>query len=323
VLFVLALVTWAGDLWWPATLLEFTPGLAWLAPLAVLAAWNLRARRWPIAAAHLAIALVILGPLMGLRLPLGRLLAAKPEGTAVRVMTFNRGADRFDPARLMEYLRRERIDVLCFQEPGNPPYPEITDPGLRAFFDEGWYHNPSWTILSRFPLEEEKEPVIGELPAAEFWPGRVDRAVVVHPSGREFRVACVHLPTIRFGLRMLRAGQFDQADAFLAWRRRQAEALVATGLTESDLPALVAGDFNAPFSSPMFDRIRGVLHEGFESAGLGYPYTRPASWPWIGIDYVLATPEWAFRSCWVGPDLGSDHRPVVAEVVLTDPPAGE
>jgi hypothetical protein len=58
------------------------------------------------------------------------------------------------------------------------------------------------------------------------------------------------------------------------------------------------------------------LRFGYEDAGWGYGYTRPSRYPWFRIDHILASPEWVFTRCWVGPDLGSDHLPLIAEVVL-------
>jgi endonuclease/exonuclease/phosphatase (EEP) superfamily protein YafD len=122
-------------------------------------------------------------------------------------------------------------------------------------------------------------------------------------------------------MRILRSGRFRRADEFFDWRRRQVLALLTEAVAGSEDPTLVAGDFNASFDSPMFDPIRPLFREGFNSAGLGYAYTRPAAWPWIGIDYVLATPEWTFTGCDVGPDIGSDHRPVIAELEVPGQPA--
>ena len=59
----------------------------------------------------------------------------------------------------------------------------------------------------------------------------------------------------------------------------------------------------------------GHYTSGFEVAGWGYGYTRPSR-AWIGIDRILATAGSRFRWCEVGPRVGSDHRPMMAEVVL-------
>ena len=57
----------------------------------------------------------------------------------------------------------------------------------------------------------------------------------------------------------------------------------------------------------------------FEDAGWGYGYTRPSRYPWFRIDHILASPEWVFTRCRVGPDVGSDHLPLIAEAVLPAP----
>ena len=38
--------------------------------------------------------------------------------------------------------------------------------------------------------------------------------------------------------------------------------------------------------------------------------------PWARIDHLWVDDRWAVARCWVGPDLGADHLPVLAEVVL-------
>ena len=38
--------------------------------------------------------------------------------------------------------------------------------------------------------------------------------------------------------------------------------------------------------------------------------------PSFGLRSCLALPEWSVAGCRVGPDLGSDHLPVIAEFIL-------
>ena len=59
----------------------------------------------------------------------------------------------------------------------------------------------------------------------------------------------------------------------------------------------------------------------FEDAGWGYGYTRPADLPWFRIDHIVASPEWRVTECRVGPDFGSDHLPLIAELVLPAAPS--
>jgi endonuclease/exonuclease/phosphatase (EEP) superfamily protein YafD len=42
----------------------------------------------------------------------------------------------------------------------------------------------------------------------------------------------------------------------------------------------------------------------------------------VRIDHILAGPGWQAERCWVGPDVGSPHRPVIADLIWTGPVAG-
>jgi vancomycin resistance protein VanJ len=37
----------------------------------------------------------------------------------------------------------------------------------------------------------------------------------------------------------------------------------------------------------------------------------------VRIDHILAGPGWYCARCWVGPDVGSPHRPVLADLIAT------
>jgi endonuclease/exonuclease/phosphatase (EEP) superfamily protein YafD len=98
-------------------------------------------------------------------------------------------------------------------------------------------------------------------------------------------------------------------------QRNQTLLAVAQQHNTHEHPALVAGDFNAtPWSSALVPlQALGWLR----ATGL-----RP-SWPAVGqgvmgipIDHVLASPHWRLQHHSLGPDLGSDHRPVLVQLSL-------
>jgi len=70
----------------------------------------------------------------------------------------------------------------------------------------------------------------------------------------------------------------------------------------------------------MLGPLRARYAFAFERAGWGYGYTRPTALPWTRIDHLFAGPGWQWSRCRVGPDLGSDHLPLIAEVVRTGGP---
>jgi endonuclease/exonuclease/phosphatase (EEP) superfamily protein YafD len=85
-------------------------------------------------------------------------------------------------------------------------------------------------------------------------------------------------------------------------------------------PVLVMGDFNTPPESAIFRRVWGRYTDAFASAGWGWGYTfftmRKIA---VRIDHILAGPGWYCERCWVGPDVGSPHRPLLAELILVQP----
>jgi vancomycin resistance protein VanJ len=313
VLATLALIWQVGERWWPATLLIFMPRWLLLPPILVLflaAGQAQRRRLWVIQG---AIALVIVGPLMALALPAERLRAHRPGGFRLRIMTLNRGTDGIDARRLIRLIEREHIQLICFQE-------GTSDPILREYWKRGWTRTNF--IASRLPLVARQKSLPsgdGDCPSPT-WRTRLESVHVRAESGAEFALASVHLDTARHGLEMLRAGDIAGLKRHAAWRGEELKRVVATLTEGRALPLLVGGDFNLPSDSPMFAPVRNRFRVGFDEAGWGYGYTYPSKLPWVRIDHILASPEWSILRCWVGPDLGSDHLPLIVEVVLSDPP---
>lgn len=314
VLSALFSIRWVGDAWWGGVLLLFVPRATFLVPLAVLAVASLLRRcpsHWVLQG---TIAAVVAGPLMGGSLPIDRLWRAAPKGERVRIATFNLGLDSFPVDRLARWLEREKIDILCMQE-------SVRDnPALDKLLAKGWHRIDRKTIASRFPIVEEL-PRLAEASETEGRFGALmERARLRMPSGQELVVATLHLPTMRPGLERFR-DDFDTKGLTLHarwWRHELARVLAQIDETRST-PILIGGDFNMPADEASMAALRSSFLFAFDEAGWGFGYTKPAKLPWIRIDHLLTGAEWAVTRCVVGPDLGSDHLPLMAEVVLPVP----
>jgi vancomycin resistance protein VanJ len=306
-----------GDAWWPGAAILLSPRWSLLVPILPLGLWALFARRWTIAAVVAIEAVFILGPLMGFAIPWGRLRTG-PAGPSVRIMTFNRGNRKIDAARFARYIDRQKIDVICFQDFGNLVSVEI-DPALAAVLDErGWHRDASRMIASRFPIVAEiPRPPENNLPE-ERYTMSLSRARLEGPEGREFVVGSVHMPTLRPGFRKLGSGDIRGFRMHLDWWASECGRVFEVLAETKDAPILVAGDFNNAAEASGLSTVRdhALFKSAFEEAGLGWGYTRPAAIPWARIDHILASYQWKVTQCWVGPDFGSDHRTLVAEVVL-------
>jgi endonuclease/exonuclease/phosphatase (EEP) superfamily protein YafD len=86
-------------------------------------------------------------------------------------------------------------------------------------------------------------------------------------------------------------------------------------------PLVVAGDFNATRYHHSFRRLLSErLGDAHERRGRGWATTWPRNrWPLpplLRLDHVLVSPDIGVRSIKEGLGQGSDHRPIIAELVL-------
>ena len=303
-----------GDRWWPATLLLFGPRWLFLFPILPIAAWLGFRRRWGSLGMQAAALAIVAGPLMGLRVPITTLFAARPRGELVRVLSLNRGTGPLDSRAFARLVENGRYDLVCIQE-------ARADPVLDAYFaTTRWYRDQAGTIWSRFPIVEDLGAFSGnDFEVRGAWPARLSRVRVRLVSGREVVVANAHLPTMSNGFLGITKGDFAWVRYYTEWRRKQTIKLIDALRQTEPAPVILAGDFNMPPDSPFMGQIRDRYTSGFEAAGWGYGYTRPSRLCWIGIDRVLASPECTFVASRVGPRVGSDHRPIDAEVIVPFP----
>ena len=81
------------------------------------------------------------------------------------------------------------------------------------------------------------------------------------------------------------------------------------------VPTLVFGDLNASPDAPELQPLLARLHDAWSSS-TSPGFTYPADAPHSRIDYVLVSPQFTVRSVRVPETQASDHRPVVAELLL-------
>ena len=293
----------AGDLWWPGTLLLYSPRWVVALPLAPLAlaavCFN---RRAGVGLMLIAFVLVWFG--MGFEVR-GMLADDSPHRDALTVMTCNCEGRLKDPAVLKRLIEDEKPDLVLLQE--------WHAEGAAAVFGPGWYEAKAvHCVVSRYPVK-----VIRTLDWKELHPSGAVALVEVQTPGGIVRVVNVHLPTMRNGMEAVIHKKWDglkDLDALNADRNAASE--LARGLMAGpEMPTIVAGDFNLTRESRVFRRHWGDLTDAFDAAGFGFGYTKFTSWHGARIDHILYDDAWTCRRCRVGPDIGSDHRPVIARLV--------
>jgi vancomycin resistance protein VanJ len=306
-----ALGLWAllqrADLWWPASVFLFAPRWICALPLLVLVpAFWLLGRRGALVPLGLTAA-VIAGPVMGLCLS-WRTLLSPPPGPRLRVLTCNlHGSRAVDPRRLEALVLDSAADVVALQE-----WPEAGESSLGTW--PGWYRHaqPRLFLASQFPIRQ-----VTDLGLDSYGPqGSVSRYDLETPMGL-VHFFSLHLASPRDSLyEAIHENRKGPAEviANMVRRRRQCEYLArhADGLRS---PVLLAGDFNTPPESAIFREVWADYSDAFGTAGWGWGYTFTGSKTMVRIDHVLAGKDWQCDRCWVGPDVGSPHRPVFAELI--------
>jgi endonuclease/exonuclease/phosphatase family metal-dependent hydrolase len=176
----------------------------------------------------------------------------------------------------------------------------------------GWHiHRESGQFLaSRYPIRRIDR--LGDGSTKE--KGSVARYELDTPEG-VVTVFSVHLASPREGLGEVAAGDGGlhgiAANSALRWTQSRHLAAAADQIVG---PVFLAGDFNTPPHSAIFRRVWGGYEDAFSSAGWGWGYTFQARVSAVRIDHILVGGGGRATRCLVGPDVGSPHRPVLADL---------
>lgn len=273
--------------------LNFIPqAVGGFAALLILASLIYR-RRWPLVMA----AILIVGLVLSLTVLKSSLSAPAPAGARLRVMTANLLFDNQDISAFAQTLRSLDPDVLVVQERGEF-WDAVFEKVLRRDYElsaeseskeTAVYHKPRIASCDVPAVRTKLHPRVA-LDCVEI-------------AGQPVLVLAAHAPRPGSPLESAeRTTTLTQYDAIIA---------------EVGMPVIVAGDHNASAMLPSF---RDYLHRAHLSMpsepGAWFAATWPSEYPAIGIriDHILTTPELGSSLVAAGPDIGSNHLPLTADV---------
>jgi len=296
-----------ADAWWPATVLLFLGRWPWLLPgIPVLLLALVLVHRRAIVTT-IAAGLVGLFGILDFAPGYGRFFADANATREVRVITYNIGGTLTAPMSLVAMMTDWEPDILAVQECGESSVELLR--GMRKY-----NHDVGVTCLfTKFQIVRvdslRREAFRNDSAAA--W---VKRYRLKGPDG-EFDFTNVHLVTPRTGFEAL-TGERDDATSTVAASRDLESQIARRWVDGGPGPRLVAGDFNMPTESAIYQRHWSSMSNGFARAGMGFGYSRRAGWIQLRIDHVLADDGWVVQSARLLPDYGSDHRPMMVDVAL-------
>jgi vancomycin resistance protein VanJ len=304
-----ALTAWAllraADEWGPATFLMFGPRWLFVLPPALLLLPALFFRRRSLAPISAAL-VVALWPVMGFNVPWSSTGSVPADGPRLRVLTCNMHYVEGNANSLSDLMETCRADVIALQE-----WPEEIQ--SNSLFGDDWHvHNEeSLFLASRYPIRQAV--LLGDDSTGEH--GSVALYELETPAGR-VSIFSLHLASPRADLKgAVRAGPEGLAavEANTAVRERQL-TFIAGEAGRISGPLLLVGDFNTPPESVLFRRTWKGYANAFGEAGWGWGYTFANRWTRVRIDHVLVGGNGQVSACWVGPNVGSPHKPVIANV---------
>jgi endonuclease/exonuclease/phosphatase family metal-dependent hydrolase len=311
---VWALMRWSGDHWWIGTLLLFGPRWFCLLPLVVLfplAATVRRSAFWPLSAA----AFMAVGPLCGFCVPCARLLG--DDAPTIRILTCNLKGHSLNNQRLEALVAKSKPDIVALQGCWD---------GIEIRWPDGWHmvRTGELVVASRFPVQEILGTSHSRTGHAEPRANLLSCSMNL-PDG-ELSFATVHLQSPHYGIDSAVRHQVDANSSRTELLSEETDARwkeseeVATRLADRGRTEVVVGDLNLPVESPIYRTYWSSWADAFSSTGWGFGATE---WPQetpggiriaIRIDHILTGPAWRSKRCWVGPDVGSDHLPLIADL---------
>ncbi len=233
-----------------------------------------------------------------------------PDPAALRLMAFNVLTRNPSKAEVMDYIGSEQADILALIE---------TDERWLSALRE---RLPDYTIVAAAPQDDNFGMLLAIRGTREGL--EVDASRVIYDLAESER----SLPAIEARLRvdgrpldLLQVHTTPPGGAYYSQLRDRQLAGAADWAAGRSARHIVLGDLNITPFSPQFDtllRDRGLLDS---TRGHGFQ----ATWPMPGsalmgipIDHVLHGPGIRVLDRRIGPILGSDHRPVVVDLLLVE-----
>lgn len=277
--------------------------LAFSIPLAILSG------SWWCRGIVVATALGIAGPLMGGAFSPENQLDTPPAYARFRVVSWNAGGTTSMEA-FRKFQNEFRPDVVLIQE--SPITLSAAD------FPTGWKLTEGVSglrVASLYPSRLEESLGLDSLPI----PGGASRFTLDTPEG-VLTVHNIHLPTIRPGIETAVGSKLANLSDLRKVLPLQALAskTIRQWIGDPMGMSMIGGDFNMPVESQVYRREWSNMPNAFSEAGNGWGGTKVTSWHRVRIDHILYGPRLHCRHCVVGPNLGSDHLPVVADLTLED-----
>lgn len=273
------------------------------------------------------------------------IMVPKSSESFIRIMTYNvhnfkqfgDKNDKFTKDQILDIIRKEQPDVLCFQEfftrqRGEYNFkklvPEIlntTHYYFKPTTDNG-YESSGTAIFSKYPIVNS-----GKIQFAKKMNWNEAIFVDVKVGEKVIRVYDVHFQSINFqpeDYQYLKKVT-DKIDTDVASSRKIGSRLKAAFIKRANqvnmlrahtdsckIPYVIAGDFNDTPVSYTTTKMSKGLQNSFTEKGSGFGITYNGAFPNFQIDYILASKDFTVKNYLIVKKKLSDHYPVRTDLEL-------
>jgi vancomycin resistance protein VanJ len=227
--------------------------------------------------------------------------------TPLKVMSYNVWRENENMSTVANVIHKELPDILLLQEVKPERFEKLMDElnklysGSEPHFD--YQHKMLQAVVSKYPITQ-----------VDAFPGKAQaQKVLVETPNGSIIIFNVH-PAKKVG-----------------WLRRhhQVQSLLIKDITINDGPLIMGGDFNTTDQTQTYRLVNSYYQNAHWEAGYGFGFTYPAPKsisrrgvsipPIIRIDHIFYSHHFIPTSARTLKDSGgSDHLPVVAELITND-----
>jgi endonuclease/exonuclease/phosphatase (EEP) superfamily protein YafD len=244
---------------------------------------------------------------MDLCVPWRWLKTIPPSILTLRVLTCNVHEDALDAGAMAGLIEHTHPDVVALQE-------------CDSYVAREVFRQTRWNLVadrelwlaSRYPIR-----LVGILPenGPEANHSVADRCQIMTPAGvvTFYNLHLISPHGVFSDTLHLRPGAAAPLKGNINLRLREATEL-AGDVRSAGGPVVLAGDFNLPSDSAAYSQTFAAFTDAFSQVGFGFGWTYRVRWTTTRIDHILSTGGIVPRRCWVAGDVGSPHRPLIADL---------
>jgi endonuclease/exonuclease/phosphatase (EEP) superfamily protein YafD len=313
--YLLLRFTLRDTVWWLAFLHNFAPyyflPLLVLVPLLLLAgARRMGLRLLPL----LLVAVLLYGP-RWLPHSISTAAAERFKVVSFNILPFNPDLDR-----VADWLAGQQADLVLLQELGPEKSAQLFNLLPAVYPHRALITGSTTALLTNWLITSSELVDLGGWFVTRF---------VLDVDGEALTVYNIHMPVPALENQAHLNLPIDNGfvQLFLkydeTWRNGRIRELLAR-IAEESGPFIVAGDFNTSDNAMIYDELAAVMRDSWRETSTGLGATWPAGVGEEGIpaviptllrlDYIWHSPDLPAYSTTIGPHLGSDHLPVIANL---------